>query len=63
VLAGHALGLENGLDFSAGISHEKFVEHALFGKVKTKKQKAQYSCGFAAKWLSAKPSLKPEKPG
>ncbi|WP_207710188.1 hypothetical protein, partial [Neglectibacter sp. X4] len=29
-----------------------FVEHRLLGKGKANRQKIQYSCGFAARWLS-----------
>ncbi|CAB1248174.1 protein of unknown function [Ruminococcaceae bacterium BL-4] len=46
MLAGHTLGLENGFDFTAGVPNKKFVEHALFGKVKTARQKLSIHAGL-----------------
>ncbi|MDB7873059.1 hypothetical protein, partial [Flavonifractor plautii] len=46
------LGLEDGPHLAAGVPNIPFVEQKLFGKGKDKQAEIQYSCGFAARWLS-----------
>ena len=45
-------GFLNCTDFPAGVSNKPLVEQKLFGKGKDKQAEIQYSCGFAARWLS-----------
>lgn len=39
-------------DLLGGVARVKLIEQKLFGKGKDKQAEIQYSCGFAARWLS-----------
>ena len=51
-LAALRFGFLNCADFPAGVPNKPLVEQKLFGKGKDKQAEIQYSCGFAARWLS-----------
>jgi hypothetical protein len=57
-LTGLSLGFEHSTDFLASILSVPFIEHTLLRKGERKQAKVQYSCGFAARWLSEVHALK-----